>query len=211
VIGIFGGGEIAENGIIPVVGGEVMLADVTDYWAVSRELAMRAPTVVVNCAGVSSPATTFWSDHRAWKRELDVNLLGAYHVAKASVMLGVRTMVFIASVAGLHGKPGHGGYCASKAGVISLVQSLALEGHDAYAVSPGRVDTQMRERDFPGEDPLTRLTPRQVGEVVREILAGAHTRGDNVIVRKRGHLTEYRVDRGEPWRAYLQVGEPPAC
>jgi hypothetical protein len=80
-----------------------------------------------------------------------------------------------------------------------------MEGFNAYGIAPGRVDTQMRERDFKGEDPRTRLTPNQVAKVVLEILDGKHTSGDNIIIRKRGFRTLRRVDAGSPWKEYLDV------
>jgi len=70
-----------------------------------------------------------------------------------------------------------------------------MEGHDAYAISPGRVDTPMRERDYPGEDPRTRLTPQQIGGVVADILAGEYEPGDNIIIRKIRFDTFLRVDK----------------
>src|SRR5689334_2390033 len=140
---IFGGGEIAAKGIQPLVGGYLVPqaeCDVTDYPAVMTLAARLCPDVVVYTAGVSQVAPVASSDPRAWKRELLVNLLGAYHVARACQT--AHTMVFLASLAGLYGKPDHSGYSASKAGLISLVQSLAMEGHNAYCISPGRVDTR---------------------------------------------------------------------
>lgn len=212
MIAIFGGGDIATNGIIPVVGGQIAEpCDVTSFTQVELAIAGWRPEIVINCAGISIPADIATSDPRGWEHELRVNLLGSYHVAKAALDHDVSIMIFLASVAGLHGKPQHGGYSASKAGVISLVQSLAMEGHHAYAISPGRVDTRMREHDYPGEDPRTRLGPTQIGEVVGDILAGHYEPGDNILIRKIGYETFLRVDRGEPWRSYLRVGEPAVC
>ena len=114
-------------------------------------------------------------------------------------------MIFIASVAGLYGKAEHSGYSASKAGVISLVQSLGMEGHLAYSISPGRVDTKMREKDFPGEDKRTRLTTKQVAQVVKSCIDGKYQPGENIIIRKRGFRTLKRIDKGQPWREYLNV------
>jgi len=211
VILILGGGAIAEKGIVPVVGGYVIGPDgfdITSPYLVNEALSRGKVDTVVVTAGVSHPHSVEDSVPNHWWYEIEVNLRGAYNVAKASIAHDVRTMIFIASVAGLYGKPNHSGYSASKGGVISLVQSLGMEGHNAYAVSPGRVDTPMRERDYPGEDPRTRLQPEQVGQVVAQILNGEFEPGDNIIIRKIGYDTFQRVDRGEPWRSYLAVGQP---
>ncbi len=206
---IFGGGDIATKGIIPVVGGDVSAADVRSSWMVNKAIEHARPEVVINCAGISEPGLIEGGDHLDWRREIDVNLNGSYHVAIASLDYGVKTMIFIASVSGLYGKPNHAAYCASKAGVISLVQSLGMEGHDAYCISPGRVDTKMREKDYPGEDPRTRLEPEQIGHLVNDIWLGMYQPGDNIVIRKQGYDTYTKVDKGEPWKSYLRVGEPP--
>jgi NAD(P)-dependent dehydrogenase (short-subunit alcohol dehydrogenase family) len=57
---------------------------------------------------------------------------------------------FFTPVADLYGKPSHSNYCAPKAGVISLVQSLGMEGYKAYSISPRRIDSKMKKR-FPGQ------------------------------------------------------------
>ncbi len=202
---IFGGGGIAE-GIVQTVGGFFTSVDVTDYRAVRETLTEVAPDVVINCAGISFPGRLGESSYIV--SEINTNLIGSFNVAHAAVDAGVETFIFIASVAGLHGKPNHAGYSASKAGVISLVQSLAHEGHNAYAISPGRVNTRMRERDYPGEDVRTRLEPTQVGEVVRDVLDGKYDPGSNVIIRRIGFETYTRVDDGEPWKTWLRVGQP---
>jgi NAD(P)-dependent dehydrogenase (short-subunit alcohol dehydrogenase family) len=105
----------------------------------------------------------------------------------------------------MYGKPEHSGYSASKSGVISFVQSLGLEGYNAYSISPGRVDTKLREKDYPGEDRRTRLTTLQVAEIVKECIDQKYTPGDNIIIRKRGFRKLKRVDQGQPWKVYLNV------
>lgn len=209
---IMGGGGIAEEGIIPLVGGSITerVMDISERRAVDYFINKARPEVVINCAGVSVPGRigTEREGEFTYDEEILINLVGSFHVAEAAVAAGVQTLIFLASVAGLHGKPNHAAYSASKAGVISLVQSLAHEGHNAYAISPGRVDTSMRERDYPGEDPRTRLAPTQVGEVVRDILEGKYHPGDNVVIRKIQYDTHIVVDDGEPWKTWLRVGQP---
>ncbi len=200
---IFGGGDIATKGVIPVVGGTICDVDVTNRDAILRALHDHDPETVINCAGVSKPGIIANSAHES---ELMVNLHGAFNIA---MYCGGLTQIHIASVSGLYGKANHSGYCASKAGVISLVQSLAMEGHNAYVISPGRVDTRLRERDYPNEDRRTRLWPTQIGMVVDTILKGGYLPGDNIIIRKRGFDTELRIDRGEPWFDWLDIGKPP--
>ena len=179
--------------------------DVRDALQVRNTLEKYKPDVIVNCAGISHVQVVKNSNINYWKEEIDVNLTGSFIVARESINSGVKTMIFIASVAGMYGKPEHSGYSASKSGVISFVQSLGFEGYDAYSISPGRVDTKMRENDFPGEDKRTRLSTLQVAEIVKECIHGKYKPGDNVIIRKRGFRKLKRVDQGQPWKKYLNV------
>ena len=179
--------------------------DVRDALQVRSTLEKYKPDVIVNCAGISHVQVVKDSNIDYWKEEIDVNLTGSFIVARESINAGVKTMIFIASVAGMYGKPEHSGYSASKSGVISFVQSLGFEGYDAYSISPGRVDTKMRENDFPGEDKRTRLSTLQVAEIVKECVDGKYKPGDNVIIRKRGFRKLKRVDQGQPWKKYLNV------
>lgn len=179
--------------------------DVRDYNQICATLEKYKPDVIVNCAGISHVQVVKDSNIKHWQEEIDVNLIGSYLIARASINWNVKTMIFIASVAGMYGKPEHSGYSASKSGVISFVQSLGFEGYKAYSVSPGRVDTKMREHDYPGEDKRTRLSTLQVAEVVKECIDGKYEPGDNIIIRKRGFTKLKRVDKGQPWKKYLNV------
>jgi len=179
--------------------------DVRNSKQISKWLKKYKPKAVVNCAGISNVQLVKGSNIKKWEQEIEVNLIGSYRVARECINLGIDTMIFIASVAGKYGKPEHSGYCASKCGTISLVQSLAFEGYKAYAISPGRVDTKMREKDYPGEDKRTRLTTESVASVIFDCINGKYKPGDNIIYRKRGFRTLRRIDRGQPWKKYLNV------
>ena len=180
--------------------------DVRSVAQVRDTLKKYNPDVIVNCAGISHVQVVKGSNIDHWKEEIEVNLVGSYNIARESVSLNLfRPMIFIASVAGMYGKPEHSGYSASKSGVISFVQSLGLEGYNAYSISPGRVDTKMREHDYPGEDKRTRLSTLQVGEIVKECIDGKYEPGDNIVIRKRGFTKLKRVDKGQPWKKYFNV------
>jgi NAD(P)-dependent dehydrogenase (short-subunit alcohol dehydrogenase family) len=205
---IFGKSDIGE-GIKQLYPNTVNVpkeeCDVRDVEQVRATLKKYKPDVIVNCAGISHVQVVKDSNIDHWKEEIDVNLIGSYLIARESIKAKVKTMIFIASVAGMYGKPEHSGYSASKSGVISFVQSLGFEGYDAYSISPGRVDTKMRENDYPGEDKRTRLSTLQVAEIVKECIDGKYEPGDNVIIRKRGFRKLKRIDQGQPWKKYLNV------
>lgn len=184
-------------------------ADVREMASVDRAVSYYKPEWVINLAGVSNLQYILNADREQWKEEIEINLIGSFNIAHACAhkKLG---MIFLGSVAGLYGKPHHAGYSASKAGVISLVQSLGMEGYNAYAISPGRVDTKLREKDFPGERKETRLTVKEVADVVRDIIEGKYEPGDNIVIRRLGTETQpLIIDTGEPWKDWLQVGQPP--
>lgn len=214
LIVIFGGESDMAPAIQAIYPNTVTIpkveCDVTNPLEIQEALELYKPDVVINLAGVSNLQPIKGSDHFAWWDEVEVNLVGSYLVAKYSIEAGVEKMIFIGSVAGKYGKPNHSGYCASKAGVISLVQSLGMEGYNAYCISPGRVNTKMREKDFPGERVETRLETREIAELTKDIIQGKYQPGDNLVIRRRGVETQpIRVDRGEPWKEDLQVGQPP--
>jgi NAD(P)-dependent dehydrogenase (short-subunit alcohol dehydrogenase family) len=84
-----------------------------------------------------------------WQRHLDVNLSGIFYFLRAlfPVMKGQRSGSIVAFTSGLasNGWPGAAAYAATKAGIVGLVKSAALElrsfGVRINAVSPGLVAT----------------------------------------------------------------------
>jgi len=85
-----------------------------------------------------------------WRRDLDVNLTGAFRIVQACLG-GMRDRSFgrvivISSGAARAGLPGQVAYAASKAGLIGMVKTIAAEnaarGITANAVLPGMVGTE---------------------------------------------------------------------
>ncbi|MEM2107234.1 MAG: glucose 1-dehydrogenase [Candidatus Bathyarchaeia archaeon] len=108
--------------------------------------------ILVNNAGVLFPAGFLDSTEEMWNRTIDVNLKGAYLCSKevAPIMLSQRKgkIINIASVCGLaqHSALGNTPYAVSKAGVIGLTRSLAVNLGpyiNVNAIAPGVIDTEM--------------------------------------------------------------------
>lgn len=130
--------------------------DVTDRKAVAdRAQAIGACDSIVYAAGLESDGDIVDLDWADYRRVMAVNLDGAFHVAAgfAGAMISARragSFVFLASMAGLRGEAGTSVYCASKFGVVGLVESFAAEmtphAIRINAVCPGNVDSPMLRR-----------------------------------------------------------------
>lgn len=110
--------------------------DVTDEGAVEalvRETVERwgKLDVMVANAGIGFPAPIAQLDLAMWEAVLKVNLTGVFLCAKhafRAMASGGGSIITMASVAGLEGTPSLGAYGPSKAAVIQLTKTLALEG-----------------------------------------------------------------------------------
>ena len=107
--------------------------------------------VLVNCAGVIfRKRTVEQTSEEEWDRTFDVNVKGTFLMSKY-VLPALRetkgSIVNVSSYVGLVGFAGASAYAASKAAIINLTRSMALdhakEGIRVNAVCPGSVHTEM--------------------------------------------------------------------
>lgn len=114
------------------------------------------PDIVIANAGISvGTLTGEVEDLPAFRRVLETNVLGVVHTfapfIQAMQARGRGTLVGIASVAGIRGLPGAGAYSASKAAVISYLESLRVElrgsGIQVVTILPGYVATPMTAKN----------------------------------------------------------------
>ena len=163
-----GGARVAlldsdEAGVTAAAGGLgalALVADVRDEAAVAAAVeeatgAFGGLDVVIPNAAVQLTGRDDRADRlelEAWRETLDVNLTGAFLVAKhgARAILGAGggAIVFVGSAAGSFGiAPGLDAYSASKAGVGGLVRvlaaDLAADGVRVNGVLPGITETPM--------------------------------------------------------------------
>ena len=152
--------------LVEAVGGKMLgeVADVRDFAQVNAALSVgvehfgRLDIVCAN-AGIATMAfreLTIDEELEQWTDVLDVNLVGAFHTAKAAIphlLAGQRggSIIFTSSTAGLRGFGGlQGGglaYAASKHGIVGLMRTLANalapESIRVNTVHPTAVNTMM--------------------------------------------------------------------
>lgn len=114
--------------------------------------------VVVANAGVSFRTPFDEISDEQWAAVVGTNLTGAFQTARESVRRmkaqGSGVILFTASTNGLSGHPLYADYNATKAGVILLMRTIALEFAPtirANAVNPGYVLTPMQRREYSDE------------------------------------------------------------
>ncbi len=142
-------------GLDLTAGDGVLACDVSDEGSVRAAVAQAAEQlggidVVVNVAGIDQFRRFEDLDTATWQRHLGVNLTGPMlvtHAALPHLRESRGNVVTISSIAGLRAQPYQASYCASKAGVIMLMKSLALElaadGIRVNTICPGGVQTDL--------------------------------------------------------------------
>lgn len=167
-------------------GGTAEMAelDVADSGSVAKFFASRQPfDIVVNNAGISVPSPALDLSEADWDATLDVNLKGAFLVAQAAARAlkgsgRSGAIVNVASILGFRVAGSLSAYAASKAGLVQLTRSLALEwarhGIRVNALCPGYIETDINRAFFATEAGavlVKRIPQRRLGQA--EDLDGA--------------------------------------
>lgn len=152
-------------------------ADVTDPGAIEAAFAQVIGAfggldVVFNNAGVSAPGDTLALPAEQWRHTLSVNVDGVFHCARAAARhmkaRGGGVIINMASVSGMVAIPDYIAYNTSKAAVIQLTRTLALELAPVVrvnSISPGYVLTPMQQAEY---------TPEQMKALNARIPMGRH-------------------------------------
>jgi len=172
--------EIEDAGGSAVaLGGDVVDRERIDAHFSTLEERFGPVLVLVNNAGVRADGLSPQIKDCDWDLVLDTNLTAAFRATRRAVppMLRARhgRIVNVASVVGLRANPGQANYAASKAGLIAMTKTVAVEvarrGVTVNAVAPGLIETDMTSDlngDLLSAVPARRAgTPQDVASCVR--------------------------------------------
>jgi meso-butanediol dehydrogenase / (S,S)-butanediol dehydrogenase / diacetyl reductase len=173
--------------------GEAIIADVTDLMQVEAAFAeairlMDGVDVLINNAGISIRHKFLDITPEEWERVIAVNLTGVFYVAQtaarhmwenfsgegSSGKAGSGVILQTASTNGVMGYPYYADYNATKAGVIELTRSMALELAPRVrvcAVAPGYVLTPMQRAEY---------SDAMLDEVNQKIPLGRHAKPEEI-------------------------------
>lgn len=172
----------AVRGEIPGLAGTVE-ADVSDRDSVEAaftalDAMVGGVDVLVANAGISIRHRFLDITPEDWRRVMGVNLDGVFHCAQLAARRMVAgeggVILMTASTNGVVGHPFYADYNASKAGVILLTRSMALELAPRVrvnAICPGYVMTPMQKSEY---------TPEMLAATDAKIPVGRHARPDEV-------------------------------
>jgi meso-butanediol dehydrogenase/(S,S)-butanediol dehydrogenase/diacetyl reductase len=147
--------------------------------------------VLCNIAGIGHFAKDEEETPEGWNRILGINLSGTFFMSQAALphlLASQGNIVNCASTAGTHAQPYSSAYSASKGGVISLTQTMAItqgfQGVRVNCVAPGGVNTAITEQ-FPMTEDMelslfARIMPfKEMGEPENLAAAFAYLASDD--------------------------------
>jgi NAD(P)-dependent dehydrogenase (short-subunit alcohol dehydrogenase family) len=177
--------------------------------------------IVVNNAGVAASGGIAESPIADWKWIVDINLLGVVRGCHAFTPLFRRQhsghFVNVASIAGLIHPPMMSAYCATKAAVVALSETLYLElSPDGIAVSvvcPAFFRTNLHETQRAATPQLEQLTQKLVGgaklgaeEIADRVFQGVQRRELHILTHTDSRVL-WMIKRMLPTQLYVRMME----
>jgi len=146
----------------------------------------RLDVLVHTVGGFSGGQTIAETDDTSFQRMLDLNLNSVFHILRAAIPVLRRTgdgrLIAIGSRAAVEPGVGVGAYSASKAAMVSLIRTAALENKDAglraNVILPGTMDTPANRKVMPNADFSRWVPPSAVADLIL-FLAGESGRDIN--------------------------------
>jgi len=109
--------------------------------------------ILINNAGINKDALSIRMTKEQWDEVININLTAAFKLSQLAIKSMIKQkwgrIIGISSIIGIGGNIGQSNYAASKAGMIALHKSLALEfasrGITVNCIAPGFIESPMTE------------------------------------------------------------------
>ena len=130
--------------------------------------------LVHTVGGFAGGQTVADTDDATFQRMFEVNLNTAFHMLRAVIphmrKAGTGRIIAIGSRAAENPGPTVGAYSASKAALVSLIRTVALENKDAgitaNVILPGTIDTPSNRKTMAGADTSTWVQPESIASLI---------------------------------------------
>src|SRR5208337_4224241 len=131
--------------------------------------------------GFAGGQTIAGTDDDTFQRMLDLNLNSVFHILRAAIpalrQMGNGRIIAIGSRAALEPGAGVGAYSASKAAMVSLIRTVALENKDvgitANIILPGTIDTLANRQEMPNADISKWVQPASIASLITWLVGDA--------------------------------------
>ena len=129
---------------------------------------------IINNAGITKDNLSIRMSLEEWKKVIDVNLTSTFLLSKFAIKKMLKNksgkIINITSVVGHTGNVGQANYTASKAGIVAMSKSLAIEyakkNINVNCISPGFIKTAMTDKidDKFKESIISKIPSARLGE-----------------------------------------------
>ena len=156
--------------------------------------------ILVNNAGITKDNLSLRMKSEEWQKVIDINLTSTFYLCKSAIKKMLKNkfgrIINITSIVGHTGNVGQGNYSASKAGVIAMSKSLAIEyakkNITVNCVSPGFIKTNMTDNisekfksELISRIPMNRLG---TGEDISNVIAFLSSESSSYITGETIHV-----------------------
>ena len=141
----------------------------------------RLDVLVHTVGGFAGGKSIAETDDATFQQMFDLNLTSVFHILRASIPVlrqtGNGRLIAIGSRAALEPGAGVGAYSASKAAMVSLIRTAALENKDsgltANVILPGTIDTPANRKAMPNADFSKWVRPNSIASLITWLASDA--------------------------------------
>jgi 3-oxoacyl-[acyl-carrier protein] reductase len=158
---------------------QVSACDLSDFEKTEKLIDELEKIDILVCnAGITKDTLAMRMSNEDFDKVIDINLKSSFILNRSAIKKMIRNrwgrIINISSVVALSGNPGQSNYCASKAGLIGMSKSLALEvasrNVTVNCIAPGFIETNMTDK----------LTDEQKSSIISRIPLQSYGKAEDI-------------------------------